>query len=94
MSAQIVHPHVSDELKVKLGAWLTLTLLTVVSFMLAYFFNSLIFDALNGTVGAATGHALKPQALDGIYSWMAAGYTAMGVLTLAGLLRGSVKLKR
>lgn len=94
MSAQLVHAHVSDDLKVKLGTWLTMAFLTAVSFTLAYFLNSTVVGAAASSLGALTGRAPRPEYLDSAYSWMAVGYLTVGVITLAGLLRGSVRFKR
>ena len=94
MSAQVIRAHASNEPRVRLLAWLSIAGLTAVSFVLAYFVNSMILGAVASTVAAATGHALKPEALDGIYSWMAVGYMVTGAVTIVGLLRGSVRLRR
>jgi len=94
MSAQIIHSHASSEQRTRLLAWLSIAGLTAVAFILAYFVNSIIVGATASTVADATGHALKPEALDSIHSWMALGYTVMCVGTVVGLLRGSVGLKR
>jgi Na+/H+ antiporter NhaC len=74
--------------------WLSIGVLTAVAFIFAYFVNSMIVGAVSSTVADTTGRALKPEALDSIHSWMAVGYTVMGVVTIAGLLRGSVRLRR
>src|ERR1051326_4132683 len=94
MSAQIIHPHVSSEQRTKMLVWLSIAGLTAVAFIFAYFVNSIIVGAVSSTVADVTGRALKPEALDSIHSWMALGYTVMAVVTIAGLLRGSVRLRR
>ena len=94
MSAQIIHPHVSSEQRTKMLVWLSIAGLTAVAFIFAYFVSSIIVGAVSSTVADVTGRALKPEALDSIHSWMALGYTVMAVVTIAGLLRGSVRLRR
>jgi hypothetical protein len=85
---------VPDELRVRLGVWLTLLALTAASFALMYAGALLIFGALGGLAEALTGYALRAGALESASAWLGAGCFATGVFVFACLVRGSLEAKR
>ena len=92
MATQMVG-QVPDELRVRLGVWLTLLSLTAGSFALMYAGALLIFGAVYRLAEALTGRAFEAPALESISSWLGVGCFATGVFVLACLVRGSLETK-
>jgi len=93
MATQMVG-QVPDELRVRLGVWLTLLSLTAGSFALMYAGALLIFGAVYRLAEALTGRAFQAPALESISSWLGVGCFATGVFVLACLVRGSLETRR
>ena len=84
---------VPEELRVKLGVWLTLFSLTATSFALAYAGAVLLFGAIYRLAEALTGYAFKAETLASVNSWLGVGCFATGVFVFACLVRGSLETK-
>ena len=85
---------VPEELRVKLGVWLTLFSLTAASFALTYAGALLIFGAIYRLAEALTGYGFRAEALESASSWLGVGCFATGVFVFACLVRGSLETKR
>jgi hypothetical protein len=93
MATQMVG-HLPDELRVRLGVWLTLLSLTAGSFALMYAGALLIFGAVYRLAEALSGRTFEPSALESVSSWLAVGCFATGVFVFACLVRGSLQAER
>ena len=85
---------VPEELRVKLGVWLTLFSLTAASFALTYAGALLIFGAIYRLAEALTGYAFRAGTLESINSWLGVGCFATAVFVFACLVRGSLETMR
>lgn len=83
-----------DELRVRLGVWLTLFSLTAGAFALMYAGALLIFGAVYRLAEAFAGEAFRASSLESISSWLGFGCFATGVFVFACLVRGSLETRR